>query len=382
MGIGRRKAEEQTDLRQRGGTRRGQVRRAPGKESQRAKNGRGVPCPYGEKAGPQCRLRGEMKCPKCRAEYRRGFTVCADCDVPLVESTELTARSVVDDAPEDWAGRESVAGMPGDPNSDPFCSFWKGTDLRVCTEICAVLDEAEIPHKMIRRQDHLFNWSHHSPYQIGVPASLYEKAELAIKEAFSTDEESGQDVVHLLPPAQEDARAKALRSVWVGNSALDCAALCGALKEAGIYYRVDEQKELAVSRTIDRYQIGVAEKDFEPAVAITGGFHPEGLEEEKEEDVSADEIPAPQEQGEPGSDWVEGSKRIRRREWYPEDATSLAWEGDPADWHKAIEMSLLEHDIPMRWEMQDGKAQLFVLPEDEERAKEIVREILEGEPQE
>jgi hypothetical protein len=323
-----------------------------------------------------------MMCPKCRAEYRRGFTVCADCDVPLVESTESTARSVVDDAPQDWAGRESVAGMPGDPNSDPFCSFWKGTDLRVCTEICAVLDEAGIPHKMIRRQDHLFNWSQHSPYQIGVPASLYEKAELAIKEAFGTGEESGQDVVHLLPPPEEDAGAKALRSVWVGNSALDCAALCGALKEAGIYYRVDEQKELAVSRTIDRYQIGVAEKDFERAVEFTGGLHPEGLEEEKEEEASADEIPAPQEQGEPGSDWVEGSKRIRRREWYPEDATSLAWEGDPAEWRKAIEMSLLEHDIPMRWEMQDGKAHLFVLPEDEERAKEIVREILEGEPQE
>jgi hypothetical protein len=323
-----------------------------------------------------------MMCPECRAEYRRGFTVCADCDVPLVESTELTAPSVVDDAPEDWAGRERVAGMPGDPNSDPFCSFWKGTDLRVCTEICAVLDEAEIPHKMIRRQDHLFNWSHHSAYQIGVPASLYEKAELAIKEAFATDEESGQDVVHLLPPPEEDARAKALRSVWVGNSALDCATLCGALKEAGIYYRVDEQKELAASRTIDRYQIGVAERDFERAVEITGGFHPEGLEEEKEEEAGADEIPAPQEQGEPGSDWVEGSKRIRRRVWYPEDATSLAWEGDPAEWRKAIEMSLLEHDIAMRWEMQDGKAQLFVLPEDEERAKEIVREILEGEPQE
>jgi hypothetical protein len=170
--------------------------------------------------------------------------------------------------------------------------------------------------------------------------------------------------------------------VWVGNSALDCAALCGALREAGIYYRVDEQKELAVSRTIDRYQIGVAEKDYERAVEITGGFHPEGLEEEKEEEASADEIPTPQEQGEPGSDWVEGNKRIQRREWYPEDATSLAWEGDPSGWRKAIEMSLLEHDIPMRWEMQDGKAQLFVLPEDEERAKEIVREILEGEPQE
>jgi hypothetical protein len=184
----------------------------------------------------------------------------------------------------------------------------------------------------------------------------------------------------LLPPPEEDARAKALRSVWVGDGALDCAALCGALKEAGIHYRVDEQKELAVSGTIDRYQIGVAEQDYQRAAEITGGFHPEGLEEEKQEESGADERPAPQERGEPGSDWVEGGKRIRRREWYPEDATSLAWEGNPADWHQAIEMSLLEHDIPMRWETQDEKPQLFVLPEDEERAKEIVREILEGQP--
>ncbi len=27
-----------------------------------------------------------MFCPKCRAEYREGFTTCADCQVPLVES--------------------------------------------------------------------------------------------------------------------------------------------------------------------------------------------------------------------------------------------------------------------------------------------------------
>jgi hypothetical protein len=179
-----------------------------------------------------------MICPQCKAEYRRGFTVCADCDVPLVESTELTARSVVDGAPEDAAERERVAGTPGDPNTDPFCSFWKGTDLRVCTEICTVLDEAGIPHKTIRRQDHLFNLSQQSPYQIGVPASLYEKAELAIKEAFGTDEESGEDVVHLLPPPEEDPRAQKLRSVWVGNRDIECASVCRELKEAGIYYRV------------------------------------------------------------------------------------------------------------------------------------------------
>jgi hypothetical protein len=84
-----------------------------------------------------------MICPQCKAEYRRGFTVCADCDVPLVESPELASQSAVDAAPKDRAERERAAGgMPGDPNTDPFCSFWKGTDLRVCTEICTVLDEA------------------------------------------------------------------------------------------------------------------------------------------------------------------------------------------------------------------------------------------------
>ena len=26
-----------------------------------------------------------MFCPKCKAEYREGFTVCADCNIPLVK---------------------------------------------------------------------------------------------------------------------------------------------------------------------------------------------------------------------------------------------------------------------------------------------------------
>jgi hypothetical protein len=77
---------------------------------------------------------------------------------------------------------------PGDPSEDPFCSFWKGNEARVCAELCTVLDEAGIPHKTIHRSDHLFNLNHQAGYQLGVPASLYEKAELAVKEAFGTDE--------------------------------------------------------------------------------------------------------------------------------------------------------------------------------------------------
>jgi len=79
----------------------------------------------------------------------------------------------------------------------------------------------------------------------------------------------------------------------------------------------------------------------------------------------------------------EESERVSRpdsRVWYPEDATVEVWEGEPAEAREMIEMSLQENDIRMRWEMEDGKPKLFVLPEDEERAKEIVREILEEKP--
>jgi len=268
-----------------------------------------------------------MICPQCKAEYRRGFTICADCDVPLVESAEIMARRLVDGAPEDGAHRDRVAGAPGDPNSDPFCSFWKGTDLRVCTEICTVLDEAGIPHKMIRRQDHLFNWSHQSPYQIGVPASRYEKAELAIKEAFGTDEGSGEN-----PLLLSDENSASIQK----------------LLDMPLEEKLRGRPEEEVPSLLDHWTWRSRGSDGE-----------EKLEEETKPVPTADS---------------EG--------WYPEDATAEVWEGEPAEAREMIAMSFEENDIGMRWEMQDGKPKLFVLPEDVERAKEIVREIVEGQPPE
>jgi hypothetical protein len=291
---------------------------------------------------------------------------------------------VVEGAPDDGADRDRIAGTPGDPNTDPFCSFWKGTDLRVCTEICAVLDEAGIPHKMIRRQDHLFNWSYQSPYQIGVPASLYEKAELAIKEAFGTDSEAAEDTVHLLPPPAQDPRARHLRSVWVGKRDTECVSVCRELKEAGIYYHVDEERVLgARCKTKNHYKISVAEADYERANAITGGVDPvadlDDADDEDDENVGQEAIEARDDDLD-RSDRTGSRRRIRDEDWYPDDATSLAWQGEPAAWRDMIEMSLQENDIRMRWKIEDGKPKLFVLPEDEEFAKQIVREILGGQP--
>lgn len=39
-----------------------------------------------------------MFCPNCQAEYREGFTVCADCDLPLVAELGMEAETeVLDD---------------------------------------------------------------------------------------------------------------------------------------------------------------------------------------------------------------------------------------------------------------------------------------------
>lgn len=118
-----------------------------------------------------------MICPQCRAEYRQGFTICADCDVPLVPQCETGATLDLPAAPAE----------PGDPNRDPFCAFWKGDDRRRHAELTSVLDSADIPHKTIRRQDHLFNLNNYPAFQIAVPFSFYERAEHAIKEAFDLD---------------------------------------------------------------------------------------------------------------------------------------------------------------------------------------------------
>jgi hypothetical protein len=250
-----------------------------------------------------------MICPLCKAEYRRGFTVCRDCDVPLVELAELAVRSEVENEP---------AATPGDPRQDPFCSFWKGTDLRVCTEICTVLDEAGIPHKTIRRQDHLFNLNNQSPYQVGVPASLYEKAELAIKDAFG---------------AESDGRETPL------------------LLTEGSGQSFQELTNLPLEEKLRRRS-----EEETPSFLDSLTWRNRGTEEER--------VPL-------------GS--MDHANWYPEDATAEAWSGEPPEAREMIEMSLRENDVRMRWETtQDTNTTLYVLPEDQERAQEIVREILEG----
>jgi hypothetical protein len=118
-----------------------------------------------------------MICPSCNAEYRQGFSHCADCDVDLVEA----APGALAAPPANYSAAET---------EDPFCEFWRGEDARVRGELSDILSEQGIPIRTFEWQDHLFNRTRLPIFRIAVPFSMFERAEKAVAEAYGSAEEA------------------------------------------------------------------------------------------------------------------------------------------------------------------------------------------------
>ena len=68
-----------------------------------------------------------MICPKCKVEYRDGFTKCSDCDVALVDRLDPSKQS----APS---------------KQDRPALAWRGDDPVVFSAVLAALGDEEIPN--------------------------------------------------------------------------------------------------------------------------------------------------------------------------------------------------------------------------------------------
>ena len=229
-----------------------------------------------------------MFCPQCRVEYRPGFTHCTDCDVDLVHELPL-ART-------DSFGSASL----GD-EEDPFCGFWQGDDPRLHAELCTLLDEAGIPHKTVRREDHLFNLKNFPAFQIGVPFSLFEKAENAVKNAYEMDASVADWVASLNPPALIPDRSALMHKL------------------------------------------------------------PEKLTPSEEQD-----IPGPRDAGDKAGD----------REL--EGGGIEVWSGEDTSLGDMLVASFRENQIRVHRETSQGKQSLLVSSKEQAKAREIVREVVEG----
>lgn len=259
-----------------------------------------------------------MYCPQCKAEYRQGFTRCADCDVELVHEPPQAAHGL---------GATGKASSQAEDSEDPFCSFWRGDDPRIHAELCELLTEEGIPHKTVRREDHLFNLNTKSAFQIGIPFSQFEKAEAAIKDAYGTEEEQ-QDAVRVLP-------------YGVGYAPTVRGAFPWRPSPKG-FARADRSQ------------------GDEPETVAAPVPEEHGVDEQSENSRA---------------DWDPTN-------WNPEEATLRVWSSEHSYPGEMIEMALKENQIHARFEKTDEKNAVYVQPEDELRAREIVREVVEGAPPE
>ena len=179
-----------------------------------------------------------------------------------------------------------------------------------------------------------------------------------------------------------------LRVLYETSDEAECVALCSELREANIFYRVAQE---VVSRTIKmgvswRYRIGVQFADFDRAKELLGietTNPPPNAEDDDEKGCGDPSVELP-DLTLPSASADEERSRVSAylRKWHPEAATVRIWQKKSRDdYSSGFELALTENLIHFRF-VKEGREvrELFVSPEDELRAREIVREIEEGVP--
>jgi len=168
-----------------------------------------------------------------------------------------------------------------------------------------------------------------------------------------------------------------LQLFWTGDSETDCVEICGDLMSAGVEYRVSQEPVGLAGRmgVAWRCQIGVPRSQFELAKQAAGW----AIEKEPDDqgfELNEDGAITIETEHERGRNAVDYLKR-----WSPEDATIEICSQRASDKSSIIELSLRENLIHCRIDREKtGTHKYFVLPEDEARAREILRQIEKGEP--
>lgn len=187
------------------------------------------------------------------------------------------------------------------------------------------------------------------------------------------------------PPIRvETFEGEGFRPLVEYESSLTCADRCLKLQEAGIPYRVKELPRCLGYQLEPRpeFQVSVPNSQFDRAKDLLGIQFAHGEEADYPSD---DEIQAAMELplqddltvtiDEPQPDWDPDN-------WNPADATVEVWSGDQKEHGETIELSLRENRIHFRSDAKREVRKIFVMPEDEARAREIVKEVVEGAPPE
>lgn len=170
--------------------------------------------------------------------------------------------------------------------------------------------------------------------------------------------------------------------VWYGNEERRYAQALSTLERAGIpAFTTNNEDRLFGTTEKPKFELFVAQEFAERA-----------KQELEEHAVAAEEWSQLQESGAlelPDEEVQEQEFPDERGDWHSDDATAEIWSGDDRDIAEMIVASLSENGIECKRERASGdeggavkstQEKLFVLPEDQERSHEIVREIIDAAP--
>jgi hypothetical protein len=219
-------------------------------------------------------------------------------------------------------GSGATAKFVGDP--DAMEVLWAGVDARTSSSIGSALDAAKIAYKEDSVESQLMPAFRQSIYRIRVRRADFEAALKSVQGLAGSDEISRKS-----PSAILDKNSSFLNLLGIDRN------------------------------LFNRGPIG-------------GSSAPESTSDQSE---AVPILEADSEDAEPASDTAQDDLV---EDFHPEDATAEVWSGEDAEMAENFRVCLREVGIGCNVRQENGKSRVFVLPQAEARAREIIREIIEA----
>jgi hypothetical protein len=170
-------------------------------------------------------------------------------------------------------------------------------------------------------------------------------------------------------------------AVWAGNDPAECAAVKDALTKAEIPFVDQSSNAYFIFRSMrPKTEICVPFIDEQRARKILFGFQGSlDLEELTPEEIASLELP--ESSGDSQNEGMTIQSELSE-DWDDEEPVSEIWKGDEEHFANTLIVCLRENGIASHKIAEGNRCRLVVRPDEEARAKEIVREVVEARPPE
>ena len=178
-------------------------------------------------------------------------------------------------------------------------------------------------------------------------------------------------------PGANPAEDVRIVAIWRGNDPAECERVQEALEHAEIPFTVPDSKSpFSFLPTEPTLEVWISDADRERArkvlLDLEGRVDPDDLTPEEIESLTLPES------DQPDSEEQTSDLQNLSENWYEDEPVIEAWNGDSEAFADSLIACLREVGIASHKLSEAGHWRLVVRPEQDSRAKEVVREIVEA----